>query len=621
MGERVSEKYTLNSNRISAMRIVYLFLVGLSLYLLLISRSEETYTVWQALHPAFLLAFFATTFVLLMMIFSSEKVGVKLLFVILYSIICRALFVIIFPAGNIGFQQGILGRTRLMFEGVIHDGWAPWPSDTILIMLYNWSRGENFQSVLSIVFARMFSVDVFWSHLLLAPILWGTFVPLASFLVTKKLNCSDKIAVLSSLLISAFPYTIVLGAISVPNSLGFIFFFFCVYLLQKYLSSSSFRLSLSVVALVITSLLLHPLTGIMAVSVLLVALALKTYEAEKEKAGRMAKIAVLLAFLVASSLIPFAMALQRLIYKSNAGFGLDKLETMSAIEIVSTLILGVNPDFDIDIVTTLVCGIGPLVSFIGILCLIFLKKRGICDYSSPHMWFFILSLLVAAIDYRVLRLFMVNLPLEEERLWVFRDFFAVPFAALAVNAVLSRVRPRFPSLKGLLTLKNVKSIVALGAIGILLSGWLTSSVYYSYPHAGPLQTTSYELEAVRSIHENTSENYVVICDLWFSYAGRIVVGDENPRAFYFSVLDENGAKLFTDMKLDVSNDSLKQALDIVNNDPYNNSATAAYFVIVKPRLGEDSFDQIIRQAEANDVKIFDAFGDGKLYILYYEETS
>ena len=619
MDERVSQKHTLNSNQIPAMRIAYLFLVGLSLFLLLISRSGETYTVWQTLYPAFLPAFFATTFMLLVVIFSSEKVVVKLLFVMLYSIICRSFFVIIFPAGNIGFQQGILGRTRLMFEGVIPDGWAPWPSDTILIMLYNWSRGENFQSVLSIVFARMFRVDVFWSHLLLAPIFWGIFVPLASFVVTKKLNCGDKIAVLSSLLISAFPYAIVLGAISVPNSLGFIFFFFCVYLLQKYLSSSSLRLSLLVVVLVITSLLLHPLTGIMAVSVVLVAVALKTYEAEKEKAGRMAKIAVLLAFLVASSLIPFAMALQRLIYKSNAGFGLDKLETMSATEIVSTLILGVNPDSGM--VTTLICGIGPLVSFIGILCLILLKKKSICSYSSPHMMFLILNLLVVAIDYRVLRLFMVNLPLEEERLWVFRDFFAVPFAALAVNAVLTRVRPRFSSLKDLLTLKNLKSTIALGAIVFLLSGWLTSSVYYSYPHAGPLQTTSYELEAVRSIHENTSENYVVICDLWFSYAGRIVVGDENPRAFYFSILDENGAKLFTDMKLDVSNDTLKQALNIVNNDPYNNSATVAYFVIVEPRLGEDSFDQIIQQAEANAVKIFDVFGDGKLYTLYYEEIS
>ena len=82
----------------------------------------------------------------------------------------------------------------------------------------------------------------------------------------------------------------------------------------------------------------------------------------------------------------------------------------------------------------------------------------------------------------------------------------------------------------------------------LLSGWITASVYDGYPQWGPLQTTSYELEAVKYIDKNAAENYIVICDQWATYAGGIVVGVNNPRAFYFSGLDPSGIALFLEMK-------------------------------------------------------------------------
>ena len=140
--------------------------------------------------------------------------------------------------GDVGGQQMVLGRTRLTFDNVILHGWSAKPADNILLQLYQWSAGVNFQSAPSVIFARMFGVDVYWSHLLLIPVLWGTFIPVATFMTTKALGGSENVSVLSSLLVFSFPYAIYWGAISVPNSLGYIFFFFSLYFSLKYLSSN-----------------------------------------------------------------------------------------------------------------------------------------------------------------------------------------------------------------------------------------------------------------------------------------------------------------------------------------------------------------------------------------------
>ncbi|UCE16430.1 MAG: hypothetical protein JSV12_02110, partial [Candidatus Bathyarchaeota archaeon] len=167
--------------------ILYLFLVVLSFYLLLLSRTGEARTVWEVLHPAFIPTVFVATSLLLSILLASEKVAYKLLFTIVHSILIHSLFSIIFPAGDLSGQQMDLGRIRLVYDNAVLHGWPPYPIESIVYRIYQGFRGINLQAVLSVVLARMFSIDLLWIHLSLVPVLWGVFTPIVAFLTTKTL--------------------------------------------------------------------------------------------------------------------------------------------------------------------------------------------------------------------------------------------------------------------------------------------------------------------------------------------------------------------------------------------------------------------------------------------------
>jgi len=138
---------------------------------------------------------------------------------------------------------------------------------------------------------------------------------------------------------------------------------------------------------------------------------------------------------------------------------------------------------------------------------------------------------------------------------------------------------------------SLKFIAAYTLVIIALSGWITTSLYYAYPHHGPLQTTSYELEAVRYIDKTTrdrNETYVVICDQWVTYAGYMVVGINNPQAYFFLHVDPRGIALFIEMKENPSREVMIEATKHTNT-------TVAYFVVEEPRLGTKEYNRIIQQ--------------------------
>jgi len=68
---------------------------------------------------------------------------------------------------------------------------------------------------------------------------------------------------------------------------------------------------------------------------------------------------------------------------------------------------------------------------------------------------------------------------------------------------------------------------------------------------------------VKYIDKNTTERYIVICDQWIIYAGGIIVGVSNPRAFYFSSLDPRGLALFIEMKKNPTNETMIKAMNHV----------------------------------------------------------
>jgi len=608
--------------------ILYMSLTVLTLYLLISSRTGEAQTVWQVLHPAFIPTLFATTFLLLTILFASEKTTHKLLFIIIHSILIHSLFSIIFPAGDLSGQQTVLGRTRRVFDNTIPPGLSKWPTNTLQVLVIEMFHGKNLQAALSTIFARMFSIDIFYVHLFLVPVLWGIFVPIASFLITKILGGSEKASVLSSLLVSAFPYTIYFGAISIPNSLGFIFFFCSLYFMLKHLSSNDSKTAYWMVAFSLFSFLSHYLTGIMSFSLLFLTVAFKAYGSEKRSSPLTAKVSLVISLFVSVSLLPLSFIYLRFFGPSNAVFTLNKFYELPFEEIVGLSLLG-NLTYGFDLKTILLIISGSTLALLWMIYHLYRLKRNPHAKLQVHVLFLFTAFLIILVDYRILKLFMEGLPINEERLWVLRDFIAAPFVALAIYAVISSLKTflkatslqtiSIASLKEL-SKSNILRILSLlltlnVLIPVVLGGWITLSLSVAYPQWAPLQTTWYELEAVKYIEENTTEKYVVICDVWTIYAGEMIVGIYNPEAFYFGEFDPRGYSLFTKMRNDSSPEVMIEAMNQTGTD-----TTVAYFIVTKPRLGTEEFNGIVsRILQEKQLTLFHMSENGKLYVFSYRK--
>jgi hypothetical protein len=260
--------------------------------------------------------------------------------------------------------------------------------------------------------------------------------------------------------------------------------------------------------------------------------------------------------------------------------------------------------------------------------LIYNLRRNSTAKFRIHIYFLFAAFLMILVDYRILKLFMERLPFNEERLWVFRDFIAAPFVALAIYAVVSSLKTflkatSLPKLS-LVSLKTSsrRSILRVFSllftlnilIPVILGGWITFSLSAAYPQWAPLQTTWYELEAVKFIEENTSERYVVIGDVWTIYAGERIVGVNNPRAYYFLEKGRTGYDLFVNMTRDPSPQWMLLAMNYTDT-------TVAYFIVTEPRLGTKEFSNTVSKALQNGLPVYATFGNGKLYIFYHQKEA
>jgi hypothetical protein len=602
--------------------ILYLALTAISFYLLFISRSGEAHTVWQVLHPAFVPAFFSAASLLVAILLTSEKTAYKLICVIILSILLHSFFSVVFPAGDSSGQQMVLGRVRLVYDNAVLHGLTGWPSRNIQMAIYQLFMGANLQAALSVVLARMLSIDIFYVHLFFIPILWGTFTPIAAFHVTKAIGGNEKTSVLSSLLVSAFPYTIYFGAISVPNSLGFIFFFYSLYFMLKYLASEDSKTAYYMVVFAFFSLLSHYITGIMSLSLLLLATVFKTYRVEKKSSHILAGTSLVVVFLLCVSLLPLSFIYLRFVDPSaSTAFTLNRFYESSTGELAGLFLFGSAISSDAE--TLFLLTIGPAIALLWMLYLLYRMRKSPVTKSRECVKFLFVAYLIVLIDYRILSMFMSGLPISGERLWVLRDFIAAPFVALAILTLVSAVKTKIHPIRAFASTRALSKTGILRALSIilivnvavpaLLGGWLTFPLGVAYPRSGLLQTTWYELEAAKYIRDNTADNYVVIGDIWAVYAGEMIVGINNPRAYYFKELDAQGQRLFSNMLNETSPQTMIEAMNQTGTD-----TNIAYFIVTEPRLGAEVFNLAISKAKET-LTVFHITGDGKLYVFSYRK--
>jgi hypothetical protein len=489
----------------------------------------------------------------------------------------------------------------LVSENVVLHGWGGSVQNPVQLA-YNLLGGKNFQSVYSVMFTRMLGIDVFWVHLWLVPVLWGVFVSAVAFLVVRALGMGERTSIVSALLVSVFPLLVFWGTISVANSVGYIFFWCSLFFYVRYLSSNELKVKVLAVAFTLAAFLAHYLTGFMAVAFFVLAVAFKRYEGERKIAAFETRVLLLVAFVFSVSLLPLVLTYVGYFSSSFAYFSLDKISGLSGVEVVGLFLFG--DYFDYAPSAALLNVLGPLIGFFGLVYLLFAgAKRGSNSVKRVLVGFFLVGYLVVFVDYRVLKLFMVGVPFAESRVWVFRDLLLLPFVAFVVDLVVRFFRRRVS--------KPLFQRVFTVFVVFLLSVWIVASVFSVYSTVGPLQTTSYELDAVKFIDRTTNQSYVVVGDQWILLAGGMIVGVYNPRAFYFPYSDVRGSQLFNSMLSNASPSVLVEAM------AYNNSSLA-YFIVEEPRLGASEFSRVVSLSLSNGLTVYSEFGGGQLVVFRYE---
>ena len=304
-----------------------------------------------------------------------------------------------------------------------------------------------------------------------------------------------------------------------------------------------------------------------------------------------------------------------------AYFSLDKIRDLSSSNFIGLFLFGDYVNYSP--VIALIHITGPLIGLSGLLYMLYVSSKHNFNSNSRILALFLsIGFLLAFVDYRVLKLFMMNMPFNEERIWVFRDFIMLSFAAFGIGAVIRFTSKRLSGLKFFrvsphdlkVALKSfVRGLMNVGLIVlvlIMLAVWIVASVYSAYPRYGPLQITSYELEAVKYVERTTNDSYVVIGDQWIDFAGGMIVGIHNPRAFYFTYTDARGIELFSEMKMNPSVDVMIKAMNYTE-------ATVAYFVVSER---SPDFEIVVEQTSEVLGEPHKVFGDGKLYVFRYEKN-
>lgn len=601
---------------------MFFFLVSYGFNFLLASRTKIGGFTGTDLHPLVMPVYFAAALFVVAILLSDEKTWFKITLLIVYSLFSFSFFVVVYDAGY-GWDQWVhLGYSRRVYENAYYDPRGNplifsffYPGRSILSRIYYSSRSV-FQYSLSVIFARTFYVDLYWSHLLLIPISWGMFVPLICYAVAKALCGDEKSALLSSFLVTSIAALIFWGAVSVPQSVGILFYFFTVFLALKYLSDSGNKFLLPTLLSALASLGAHFVPGVLSFSVVFLVFVFKKRQTLE---SRNDKIVLIQAVVISASLLPLLFFVQRYFYPIFIDFSLSKLSKLSLFEAVQSLLFTEYGDYTLaDFVSK-----GGIIDILGFLALVYglLKpekvNRAVCR-------FLFLSFLIVAIDNRIVEWFMVGV-VGHERIWPSASLIAISSAGFAINELssflFSKITHGNPVEKGVgrrgvfrRFKTSAKGALFIVILVLSLAGLVTASVYNGYYKWMPERyggLTGYDFEAAKYIDATTPGVYVVVCDNWFRLAGYAVVGIENPRAYYASTYDDDAMALFKRMATNPSPNLMIEAASV-------NNATFQYFVVSSnsPHIPSGiTLSQIVEKASAY-FDLYGVFGDEEKLFLY-----
>jgi len=535
--DSVKKKQNANGSRFSPMYLVYAGLIAYSIFLLLKARSGWVYgTVWTVVSPSFFVVYFLAAFVLLgIILYSKTRSSSKILLTILFSLVSSIIFALVLYPGHAGDPADHLGLARLIYSyGNLKRGFP------LTAFHIYWALKEKGLALLSAVLSKMLSVDVYWVHTFIQPVMWSSFIPLAAYKIGKLLDWKNRAAILAGFLTSFYTGFAGWASRSTGNSLGFVPFFVSLCFSLWYMKMRRRMLWFLAVFTALVSTIVHPLTGTMAFIFIIVVTGLRIHKEMVLKHGRVAHL-LLLSILACGFLVIIALfGINTLIYRVLAPqYAAEASTALSFETLLSTdvwdLVFGEYMTYSFkDLVLSF------FVPFLGLVGLVYALKRAKRHNSKLLVWSMLIVFVLCIVEYRFLKYGMVNVLFGPGRLWTFRDLIGVPFVAFVIVSIVEYFEgAKFGNPFRSIVVLRKWSVRVAGRyvltwlfIGLALSALATASIKKNYEWLRGLQPTALEVEAVKYIDENTDGRYVVLTVPTTTQVGWGVVGVWNYLKFY-----------------------------------------------------------------------------------------
>ena len=566
---------------------VFLLYVAVAFRLLLLARTDEGYgSVWLEISPFFIPTFALVTLILgSILFFSSIGDGPKLVLLTVYAFLAHSLFLIVWYPSRYGDPLRILGHAR-------------YTARTGTIYAYSWLISHfliegiiayRAQVASTVFFARMFSVDVYWVHVVLVPLLWSIFVPCLAYKVAELLTTKrSRVVPLLAALSTGFSSSLILwGTVSVPNSLGFIFFFLSVVLLLRWMNSGGKWNWFMLLLAVGVTFLSHPQPGFFALMLFVWG---NVIHRSSRKVLKIASLPLMFALYPAG------------LFFSGASFspaGLFVLDSFLSFQSQITTILLV----------------------FGLLGLILVVRRKNVNAKMALLLF--VFYVVILFEYYLTEFGMTNVPYGPARILVMGDLLLVPFVAFGIlaivdtmgKAVMNGMRTVSSSLSTRKVKISLKSrSIALALICLFVPVQATLTLYQAYPRQElmPYQPSAYMIDAVRYIDTDAPGRYVVMCDpeiatVAIGFLGIDYGWSGGVRGFFgMPDWDYPTVEMYKEMVEQPSISIMQSALEF-------GDAVVSYFVVWERYR---DFDGAV-QRTSEILPVDRVFGDGKLFVFKY----
>ena len=593
----------------SPIYVVVLVLIACAGFLIIKARSGWINgTIWDVVSSSFFVTYFLAAFSLVgVILYSRTKTTSKMLLTTMFSLLSITISAVVLYPGDIGDPIGQMAASRLMLDyGTVR---TPLNLDLGLWNIYYMMK-RNGLTLLTAMVAKIFVVDIYWIHTFIIAVLWGVFVPLVAYEITGMISGKGRVSVFAAFLTTFFSPFLIWGSISTGNGLGYVFISVSLYFTVRYLKSHEKPIPFLLAIITATATgLAHPFTGVMSFAFLFLAFGLKRYRITKMKSPLLARILMIVSFIICLLVLQSTFALQNTVYlyfaspEVRANYIREGVIAFDPEKLFKTdlwyLIFGEYMDFSFKDV--FLRGVMPVFGFVGLVYALSKKDR----YDKFLALFIFLAFAVCVIDYRIMKYAMFAVPFGPSRIWVMRDLIAVPFMAVTIDFTVRfldgalRKTMLNPAFKEVAKKFSGRQIIVWVLVGLSLASLATSSLSESYVYS-TLHPTQLEVDAVKYIDEHTDGRYTVLStNTWNALIGGAFVGTRNPEKYYIY-----GSFLYP---------SVAEMMEYIEE----HEVGVGYFIA--PSFRTPDFDDVIAEASRN-FGLFKVLGndDGEIYIFDYK---